>query len=287
MSEICPICLEDLNRPTVCESTKGGVVSTILVALKDDVSHWPAKLAPSLRNGMADHIETVAGDNMTMKSGKRFFKIEIKKASAELKYTLQGESGSRSFKSSLQIYSPALRAQLLGFMAATANQELVILAQTANKDWHMLGDADEGCEYESGEATSGKAGTDAHGADLTFYTDTAAPTIYKGDTASLTTLSGTRAAISAVGESGVTASAATLTATVTDNDDEVTAVGFRYKEEGAGVYVDAPVATHSSGTPFTAALTTLSASTDYIYYAYMVANGIEYRSAEYSFSTED
>lgn len=278
--------MEDLNRPTVCESTRGGVVTTILVAIKDDVNHWPAKLAPHLRNGLADHIETVPGDNMTMKSGKRFFKIEIKKGSGELKYTVQGESGSRSFKSTLQLYSPALRAQLLGFMAATANQELVILAQTANKDWHMLGDEFEGCEYESGEATSGKVGTDNHGADITFYTDTAAPTIYKGDTASLTTVSGDRAAISAVGDSSVSASGATLTATVTDNDDDVSAVGFRYKKEGAATWTDASVSTHTSGTAFTTTLSSLDASSDYIYYAYMVANGIEYRSAEYSFTTE-
>ena len=71
--------MEDLNRPTVCESTRGGVVTTILVAIKDDVNHWPAKLAPHLRNGLADHIETVPGDNMTMKSGKRFFKIKVDK----------------------------------------------------------------------------------------------------------------------------------------------------------------------------------------------------------------
>ena len=278
--------MEDLNRPTVCESTRGGVVTTILVAMKDDVNHWPAKLAPQLRNGLADHVETVPGDDMTMKSGRRFFKIEIKKGSGELKYVIQGESGSRSFKSTLQLYSPALRAQLLGFMAATANQELIILAQTANKDWHMLGDEYEGCEYESGEATSGKVGTDNHGADITFYTDTAAPTIYKGDTTSLTTIGGDRAAISAVGESSVSASGATLTATVTDNDDEVTAVGFRYKAEGDDAFTDESVSGHTSGTAFTATLTTLNASTDYIYYAYMVANGIEYHSAEYSFTTE-
>lgn len=285
MSEQCPVCLEDLNRPTVCENTKGGVVSTILVALKDDVDHWPSKKAPILRNGLADHIETEDGDNMTMKSGKRFFKIEIKKNSAELKYTLQGESGSRSFKSSLQIYSPALRAKLLGFMAATANQEMVILCQTANKDWHMLGDADEGCEYESGEATSGKAGTDAHGADLTFYTDTAAPTIYKGTTTNLTSV-GTMATIVMGSESSVTSSGATLSATVTENDTPVDSVGFRYKKEGASVWTPAPVNDFTSGTPFTKAITDLDDSTDYIYYAYMVLGGREVRTAEYSFTTE-
>ena len=288
MSEICPICLEDLNRPTVCENTKGGIVTTILVALKDDVDHWPSKLSPNLRVGLADHIETVAGDDMTMKNGKRFFKIEIKKASAELKYTIQGESGSRSFKSTLQIYSPALRAKLLGFMSSTVNQELVILAQTANKDWHLLGDADEGCEYESGEATSGKAGTDAHGADLTFYTDTAAPTIYKGSVLSLTQLSGTRAVMSAVGESSVSSSGATLSVTVTDGTDNVSAIGFRYKKEGDDDFTNVAVniASHTTGVADSIAITGLDDSSDYIFYAYMVANGVEYRSNEYSFTTD-
>ena len=223
---------------------------------------------------MADHIETVAGDNMTMKTGKRFFKIEIKKNSAELKYTIQGESGSRSFKSSLQIYSPALRAQLLGFMAATANQELVILCQTANKDWHMLGDGDEGCEYESGEATSGKAGTDAHGADLTFYTDTAAPTIYKGDIDSLLTVNGTAATI-VIGTEVVSGTSVTLKATATENDSSISSVGFRYRKEGTTAWTNVSVSSFTSGTEFSKQVTGLTASSDYLFYAYMVVDGRE------------
>lgn len=274
MSVNCPICLEDLNRPTVCENTKGGVVSTILVALKDDVDHWPSKQAPALRQGLADHIETVAGDNMTMKTGKRFFKIEIKKNSAELKYTLQGESGSRSLKASLQIYAAALRSNLLGFIAATANQEMVILCQTANKDWHMLGDGDEGCEYESGEATSGKAGTDAHGADLTFYTDTAAPTIYKGDIDSLLTVNGTAATI-VIGTEVVSGTSVTLKATATENDSSISSVGFRYRKEGTTAWTNVSVSSFTSGTEFSKQVTGLTASSDYLFYAYMVVDGRE------------
>lgn len=284
MSVNCPICLEDLNRPTVCENTKGGVVSTILIALKDDVDHWPSKQAPALRQGLADHIETVAGDNMTMKTGKRFFKIEIKKNSAELKYTLQGESGSRSLKASLQIYTPALRSNVLGFMAATANQEMVLLCQTANKDWHMLGDGDEGCEYESGEATSGKAGTDAHGADLTFYTDTAAPTIYKGDIDSLLEVNGSAPTITISTPESVSGTGVTLSATATASS--ITGGGFRYRKEGTSTWHNEAVSSIASGTEFSASISGLTASTDYMYYAYAVVDGREIRTETYAFTTE-
>ena len=81
MSVNCPICLEDLNRPTVCENTKGGVVSIILVSLKDDVETWPTKMSPALRQGLADHIETNTGENIVMKDGKRFFSFYAGKSS--------------------------------------------------------------------------------------------------------------------------------------------------------------------------------------------------------------
>lgn len=282
MSEICPICLEDLNRPSVCERSVGGMVTEIVFGLKDDVQIWPKKIAPALRSKLSDHIETAPGEELKMKSGKRMFKMAIKKNSGELKYAEQGESGSKSFKPTLEIYSSNLRAQLLGFMAATANQELVILAKTRNGDWHLLGDEYEGCEHESAEATSGKAGSDNHGAQITFFTETDAPTIYKGDVDSLLVINGQRADISAVSET-VSGTDVTLSATVTDNDDNVTKVGFRYKEEGTSNYIDVPVSSHTSGSAFSETVEDLD-SGDYIYYAYMVANGVEYHSDEYSFT---
>lgn len=189
-----------------------------------------------------------------------------------LKYTEQGESGSKSFKPTLEIYSSTLRAQILGFLAATANQEIFILAKTRNGDWHLLGDEYEGVEHESAEATSGKLGSDNHGALITFFTETDAPTIYKGDVDSLTLVGGTRAAISSVSES-VSGDAATLSATVTDNDDDVTEVGFVYKAEGSSTTVRETVANHTSGSAFSVTVEDLE-SGDYIYYAYMVANGV-------------
>lgn len=177
----CPACLEDLARPTTCEQIIGGVVTTFLLGLKEDVDNWPEKKSASLRTELTDHVMTQTTSLLTMKNGTRLFAITAKKGSAELKYELQGESGSKSFKASLECNIPGLRAKMLGFLSATANQELVILAKTRSGEIHLLGNADEGVEYESVSAVSGKAGTDANGADVVFSTDVAAPTIYIGD----------------------------------------------------------------------------------------------------------
>lgn len=177
----CPACLEDLARPTTCEQVMGGVVTEFLLGLKEDVATWPKKKDAALRTSMADHVETQPSSKLTMKPGKRLFKISAKKGSSEVKYELQGESGSKSYKASLENNIPGLRAKMLGLLAAVSNQELVILPKTKSGDVHLLGDESEGAELESASAVSGKTGTDANGADVVFSTDVPAPTIYTGD----------------------------------------------------------------------------------------------------------
>ncbi|MBR4536181.1 MAG: fibronectin type III domain-containing protein [Bacteroidales bacterium] len=280
----CPSCLEDLMRPGACEKTLGGMVTEFLFGYKDDVQNWPAKQAANLREHLADHIETVAGSNLVMKNGKRMFRIQVKKGSAELKYELQGESGAKSFKTTLETNIPGFRSAILGFMTATANQELVLLAKTRSGEWHLLGNEDEGVEYDSGTANSGKTGTDANGADVTFATECAAPTVYKGDIESLKTVSGTAASIE-IGNEVVSGTGVTLKATVTANDSVITKVGFRYKVEGSADWTTANVSSFTSGTEFSKSVTGLTASTDYLYYAYMVVDGHEVYTETYAFTT--
>jgi len=280
----CPSCLEDLMRPGACEKTLGGMVTEFLFGYKDDVHTWPAKLAANLREHLVDHIETVAGSNLVMKNGKRMFRIQVKKGSAELKYELQGESGAKSFKTTLETNIPGFRSAILGFMTATANQELVLLAKTRSGEWHLLGNEDEGVEYDSGTANSGKTGTDANGADVTFATECAAPTVYKGDIESLKTVSGTAASIE-IGSEVVSGTGVTLKATATANDSVITKVGFRYKVEGSADWTTANVSSFTSGTEFSKSVTGLTASTDYLYYAYMVVDGHEVYTETYAFTT--
>lgn len=273
MSEICPDSFEDLVRPETCQKTVGGMVTEFLYGLKDDVANWPEKAAAALRTGLSAYVETVAGSNLVMASGKRLFRLQVKKGSAELKYALQGESGARSFRATLECNIPGFRAAILGFLAATANKELVILAKTRSGEWHLLGNADEGVEYDTAEAMTGKAGTDPSGADVTFAIDTDAATVYNGDIDSLKTVNGTAATI-VIGTESVSSTTATLAATVTDNDSTVTKVGFRYRAEDDASWTNVNVASYTSGTEFTKAVSSLAAG-DYVFYAYMVVDGHE------------
>lgn len=273
MSDICPDSFEDLVRPETCQKTVGGMVTEFLYGLKDDVANWPEKAAAALRTGLSAYVETVAGSNLVMASGKRLFRLQVKKGSAELKYALQGDSGARSFRATLECNIPGFRAAILGFLAATANKELVILAKTRSGEWHLLGNADEGVEYDTAEAMTGKAGTDPSGADVTFAIDTDAATVYNGDIDSLKTVNGTAATIE-LGTESVSSTTATLAATVTDNDSTVTKVGFRYRAEGDTNWTNVNVATYTSGSEFTKAVSSLAAG-DYVFYAYMVVDGHE------------
>jgi len=260
------------------------VVTEILYGFKEDVSHWPAKVSAALRTGLVQHIETANGDNMTMVTGKRLFRFVCKKNSAELKYELQGEPGSYSFKASIEGNLPGFRSILLGFLSATKNEELVILAKTKAGEWHLLGNEDEGAEYESASATTGKAGTDANGADFVISADTDAPVVYMGDVDSLLTVGGNPATIVAVADPTVSGSTVTLSATATENDNTITKVGFRYKKEGSTSWNTVSVASFTSGTPFTKNVTPSDGSGDYLYYAYMVVDGHEVYTETYAFT---
>ena len=282
MSNICPDSFEDLVRPETCQKTVGGMVTEFLYGLKDDVANWPEKAAAALRTGLSAYVETVAGSNLVMASGKRLFRLQVKKGSAELKYALQGESGARSFRATLECNIPGFRAAILGFLAATANKELVILAKTRSGEWHLLGNADEGVEYDTAEAMTGKAGTDPSGADVTFAIDTDAATVYNGDIDSLKTVDGTAATI-VLGTESVSSTTATLAATVTDNDSTVTKVGFRYRAEGDTSWTNVAVSSYTSGTEFTKSVSNLAAG-DYVFYAYMVVDGHEIYTNTKAFS---
>ena len=281
---LCPACLEDLNRASACESTKSGVVTEVIYGLKSDVAAWPDKLAANLRNGLVDHVETVAGSNLVMKEGKRLFYIVFKKETLELKYELQGESGAHSFNATLEGNVPGMRSKILGLLAATKNEELVILAKTKAGEWHLLGDEDEGVEYDSATATSGKAKADANGADLVLSYSCDAPTIYNGDIDSLLTVGGEPATITAVGNPTVSGGAVTLSGTATENDSTISKVGFRYKKEGSTQWNSVAVSSFTSGTAFTKSVTPSEGNGDYLYYAYMVVDSREVYSETYVFT---
>lgn len=179
MSDItCSVSLENLTKDKdLCANNMSGV-KAIYVAFKNDIATFPS--LPSTRTTLENLVQLV-GD-ITMKAGKRFFAIETKKNSAELIWKTQGESGNRSFNGNLELIHPSIKSKVLGFLAATSNQELVVLAKLKNGEVHMLGDEDNGAELvDENTATSGKAPTDANGATINISYDAPAPQLYIGD----------------------------------------------------------------------------------------------------------
>jgi hypothetical protein len=169
-----------MMRTAQCGNSRAGIKS-IMFAEKSDVAVWPTKKPAETRTKLEDHVFTTTTD-MEMKVGKKFYRFEAKKATAELQYVLEGESGGRSLKASLAAYYNQFGANLHGFIAAVKNKELVILVKVGNDDWHLLGDEDEGAEIETFDSKTGKATTDAIGADFMFSkSGLEGATIYKGD----------------------------------------------------------------------------------------------------------
>ncbi len=183
MSVICNLSLEDIDRGGVCENKMSGV-KTIFYALKDDIFAYPT--LPDTRNSFEDFA--ILDGSITMKSGKRFFKFQSEKDLGELKYEPQGAAGGKSLRATLEIFHAGFKAKILGFLAATLNEEVVILAKLNNGEVHLLGDKDRGAEIGDGTtSTSGKALSDPNGVTLFLTYDTPTPQIYTEDLDALLT----------------------------------------------------------------------------------------------------
>ena len=180
----CNLSLEELTKTSdICANNASGV-KAMYMAMHTDVATFPT--LPSVRAEFADFAELEG--NIVMVEGKLFKKIYVSKDMGELKYKPQGKTGSRSFRASLSIFHPGLKAKLLGMVASMMNSEFFVLVLLENGDVHVLGDKYRGAEFsEDTELTSGKEITSENGGNLGFIYDTPTAQIYTGDLDALTT----------------------------------------------------------------------------------------------------
>lgn len=180
----CNLSLEELTKTSdICANNASGV-KALYMAMHTDVATFP-KL-PTTRTEFADFAELEG--NIVMVEGKLFKKIYVSKDMGELKYKPQGKTGSRSFRASLFIFHPGLKAKLLGMVGAMMNSEFFLAVLLENEDVHILGDKYRGAEFsEDTELTSGKEITSDNGGNLGFVYDTPTAQIYKGNLDALTT----------------------------------------------------------------------------------------------------
>ena len=180
----CTLTMESLSSPAWCESNLSGVKSLYLVP-KDNVTAVNATKAASMTTfdtfveigaslGESQAVVTATG------TGKGFMKLYTKKGMGELKYTMQGSgTGNHSLKATLEVFHPAAKKKIIGFLATMMNQELIVVAGLNNGEFHLLGDLDRGATLADGvELTSGKAVTDDSGLTLQIEWDCFLPQIF-------------------------------------------------------------------------------------------------------------
>jgi len=180
----CNLSIENLGQSEACENNMSGV-TTLYFIPKTDVTSINAVRAAS--PSTFEEYSTVGSSSMGGKAvvaatGKGFAKMYCADDLGELKYTVQGATGSRSLKADLEVFHPGFKRKLLGFVATQTNTEMIVVALMNNGEYHMLGDINRGCKFDDGlESTSGKAATDANGATMHFVWNTNYPQIlYEG-----------------------------------------------------------------------------------------------------------
>lgn len=154
-----------------------GSVSKLYYGLYEDVVTWPDISATPTS---IEDYPVVAAD-IIMKAGKRMFEIYATPDTAELIFEPQGETDGMSFKVTLNFLNPGLQKKILGFMAASKNENLFFIVQDSEGQKYMVGDKYFPAKMQAGEGvTTGKATADRKGAGLSFYSYTNVPKVYTG-----------------------------------------------------------------------------------------------------------
>lgn len=137
-----------------CREAVGGNASVFLIAYND-----------------IESIDEASGlvTGITKVSGKRFYKIEIPQATAEGKDSPEGntENGTLFFNHEVTFPINSRNATIRNYVFALAKTRVIIVMKEMSGRYTMYG-RDFGLWLNTGEGTSGVAGGDRNGYNLTF-----------------------------------------------------------------------------------------------------------------------
>lgn len=167
----CAIVASNIAEGESCGNNMSGVTGIYFCPKKDVATINVAR--PATVTTYAERVvvgtSALATKAITCATGKYFAKMYCADDLGELKYTPQGQHGSKSFKAELEVFHPQFKADILGFLAVHNNEELIVVCQLNNDTYHLLGNIHRGVRLaDSTNATSGKAVTDANGAECHF-----------------------------------------------------------------------------------------------------------------------
>jgi len=165
------------------KSNPGGIQNIVYYAFEEDISKWPA----AITNIDTEHASTLeeivtipAVDAFEFYPGKSFKKLYCTLETGELKYSLIGARDSKSFSNSMEISYPSNDDKILGFIAASANRQLVFLVPEQNGRVKVLGTPAFPAQLETVEGTTGKLVEDGNLVVQTFLSKSPIPApVYK------------------------------------------------------------------------------------------------------------
>jgi len=136
----------DIGKLLTDGKNLGGLSQKIYFGLWTDVATWPTEpMAPVT----LDAAGTLTGD-ILMKAGKRMFELYTTEDAAKLEIKPIGEEGGKGYELLLSVFAPGLNKKLLGFMNATKNEDLVLIAEDSENQKYLLG-----CEIRSAKFSGG------------------------------------------------------------------------------------------------------------------------------------
>lgn len=161
----------------------GGLQGEVYYAFEEDIQSWPAALVnidTETAVEFADLVTVPAADPFVLKATKSFKKLYVTLETGELKFSLIGPRDSKAFSNSMEISYPSNDAEILGFIASSANRRLVFLVKETNGRIKVLGTPGFPAQLETVEGTTGKLVEDGNVAVQTYLSKSAIPApIYK------------------------------------------------------------------------------------------------------------
>jgi hypothetical protein len=106
---------------------------------------------------------------LTKLTGKRFYKYELQRNTAEFKETIEGnpDNGTVTFKQELSIVLNRLDVSTRNEILLLAQNNLWVVIKNRNGGFQLMGEQ-LGSDLTKGESGPGKSGTDRSGHTLTF-----------------------------------------------------------------------------------------------------------------------
>ncbi len=168
----------DIGKLLTDGKNLGGLANKIFYGLWIDVAAWPVE--PS-EPATVDLLGSFTGD-VLMKPGKRMFELYTTEDAAKLDINVIGEEAGKGYEMLLSIFSPGLDKKLLGFMNATKNEDLVMIAQDSSGQYYILGCAIRSAKFSASNASGTGTTTDGRrGLGMTFAFRSANMYTYTGN----------------------------------------------------------------------------------------------------------